>query len=184
VKLLARRLTDAGKPFRQLREPGGTKLGEAMRATLLAPSTRACPTAELFGYLQARAQLCVEVIAPALAAKGIVLLDRFYHSTIAYQGFGLGLDLQAIRAAISLAIGSVRPDLVFWLNLDPAEAQRRRSVDGRAEDRIESRGLDYMQKVHNGFQQLVKAGEMIELDARLPESELAATVWKRVEALI
>ena len=88
------------------------------------------------------------------------------------------------RAPLSLAIGSVRPDLVFWLNLDPAEAQRRRSVDGRAEDRIESRGLDYMQKVHNGFQQLVGSGELIELNAKLPESELAAAVWQRVEKII
>lgn len=184
VKNLARRLEQTGRPFRSLREPGGTALGEAVRKVLLDPATQASPTAELFGYLQARAQLCHEVIAPALARKEVVILDRFYHSTIAYQAFGLGLDVQAVRGAINLAISSIRTDLAFWLNVDPAEAQRRRQAAGKSQDRIEARGLDYMRRVHEGFQHLAKTGEMIELDAAWSVEKLEAEIWKRVEKVI
>ena len=97
VERLKQRLTTDGISFRHLREPGGTELGERQRALLLDPATKACPTAELFGYLQARAQLCHEVIAPALANDELVILDRFYHSTLAYQAYGLGLDQAQVR---------------------------------------------------------------------------------------
>src|ERR1043165_8810424 len=109
VEHLTARLKDGGIAFRHLREPGGTELGERQRALLLDPATKACPTAELFGYLQARSQLCHEVIAPTLAAGGLIILDRFYHSTLAYQAYGLGLDLAQVRAAIRLATGGGRP---------------------------------------------------------------------------
>jgi dTMP kinase len=184
VELLAHRLARESIGFRRLREPGGTVLGEKMRAILLDPATHACPTAELFGYLQARAQLCHEILQPALAARDVVLLDRFYHSTIAYQAYGLGLDITAVRAAISLAVGSIKPDLVFWLDCDPAEAIRRRSAARGSNDRIEGRGIDYMRRVHDGFAALARAGEMVRLDARLPSEQLADEVWSQVTAIV
>jgi dTMP kinase len=179
VAALTQRLATAGIPFRHLREPGGTALGERQRALLLDPATQACPTAELFGYLQARAQLCAEVIAPALAAGGLVLLDRFYHSTLAYQAYGLGLDRDAVRAAIRLATGGIVPDLVLWLALDPAEAARRRAA-ARGQDRIEARGLDYLTRVHDGYRALVASDGLVELDARARAEDLAERIWALV----
>ncbi len=179
VQRLTARLTKDGVAFRHLREPGGTELGERQRALLLDPATKACPTAELFGYLQARAQLCHEVIAPALATNELVILDRFYHSTLAYQAYGLGLDLAQVRAAIRLATGGVRPDLVLWLSVDPAEAQRRRAA-ARGQDRIEARGLAYQQKVHDGYRALVASDGLLELDAHQSADALTAQVWDQV----
>jgi dTMP kinase len=183
VERLKQRLTADGISFRHLREPGGTELGERQRALLLDPATKACPTAELFGYLQARAQLCHEVIAPALANHQLVILDRFYHSTLAYQAYGLGLDQAQVRAAILLATGGIRPDLVLWLAVDPAEAQRRRAA-ARGQDRIEARGLAYQQKVHDGYRALVTSDGLIEIDARLSPDVITAQVWDKIARFV
>ncbi len=182
VAALTQRLTAAAIPFRQLREPGGTALGERQRALLLDPATHACPTAELFGYLQARAQLCAEVIAPALIAGELVVLDRFYHSTLAYQAYGLGLDLGAVRAAIRLATSGIVPDLALWLALDPAESARRRAA-ARGLDRIEARGLEYLTRVHDGYRALVASDGLIELDARQTAEVITERIWSLVRPL-
>ncbi len=183
VERLKQRLTTDGISFRHLREPGGTELGERQRALLLDPATKACPTAELFGYLQARAQLCHEIIAPALANHELVILDRFYHSTLAYQAYGLGLDQAQVRAAILLATGGIRPDLVLWLAVDPAEAQRRRAA-ARGQDRIEARGLAYQQKVHDGYRALVTSDGLIEIDARQTPDVMTAQVWDKIARFV
>ena len=183
VERLKARLNAQGSAFRHLREPGGTELGERQRALLLDPATKACPTAELFGYLQARAQLCHEVIAPALAADELVILDRFYHSTLAYQAYGLGLDLAQVRGAIRLATGGLRPDLVLWLSVDPAEAQRRRAL-ARGQDRIEARGLAYQQKVHDGYRALVASDGLVEIDAQQTADRIATQVWEQVQTYV
>jgi len=162
--LLAERLGRAGRTVLRLREPGGTRLGEAVRGILLDRSTVACAEAELFGYLMARAQLCREVIAPALARGDWVVLDRFWHSTIAYQAFGLGLDPARVRAAIDLAVGPVKPDHALWLRVPPAEAAQRR--DARADaDRIEARDRAYHQRVADGYAALAAAGDLVAMDA-------------------
>ena len=184
VERLIQRLVQSGRTCRRLREPGGTALGEAQRAILLDPKTQACPTAELFGYLQARAQLCHEVIAPAVAAGEVLVMDRFYHSTLAYQGHALGLDLDAVRAAIRLATGGIVPDVVVWLAVDPAEAQRRRAASRGMEDRMEARGLSYQQKVHDGFAAMAAAGELVRIDATQAPDAVAAAVWAAVAAIV
>ncbi len=183
LERLEQRLLKAGTRVRRLREPGGTVLGEQQRAILLDPATRACPVAELFGYLQARAQLCDEVIVPSLAAGETVLLDRFYHSTIAYQAYGLGLDIAQVRAAIALAIGPVRPDLVLWLDLEPAAARARANDRSRA-DRIEARGLDYLRRVHAGYTALADAGELTRIDASADADAVEHAVWAAVAGLL
>ncbi len=182
VERLCARLERARMPMRRLREPGGTALGEAVRRLLLDPATKASPVAELFGYLQARAQLCDEILNPALASGEMVVLDRFYHSTLAYQAYGLGLDPALVRSAIALAIGDILPDAVVWLELDPAEAQRRREAV-RAKDRIESRGLEYLTRVHEGYQRMAEAGELIRIDGRLSPDGIEAAIWERLAPL-
>jgi dTMP kinase len=179
---LCARLAKMKVPMRRLREPGGTALGEAMRAILLDPATHACPVAELFGYLQARAQLVEEVLKPALARGEAVVLDRFYHSTLAYQAYGLGLDREQVRGANALALAGLEADLALWFDVDPAEAQRRRAA-GKP-DRIEARGLEYLSRVHAGYRAMADAGELARVDAARPVDEIEATVWSLVAPLI
>lgn len=183
VELLTQRLTDQHIPHRVLREPGGTVLGERQRAILLDPATQACPTAELFGYLQARAQLCHEVLIPALQRGELIILDRFWYSTIAYQCHGLGVNEQQVRSALALAVGGVRADVVLWFALDPAEAARRRAA-ARGLDRIESRGVEYLRKVHEGYESMVTSDGVVRCDATQSKKALADLVWKQVGFLV
>lgn len=177
--LLAARLGATGRTVLRLREPGGTRLGEAVRGILLDKATVACAEAELFGYLMARAQLCREVIAPALGRGEWVVLDRFWHSTIAYQAWGLGLDPVRVRAAIDLAVGPVRPDHALWLRVPQAEAASRRDARAAA-DRIESRGADYHARVAAGYAALAAAGDLVETDASGSPEQVAERIWLRV----
>ena len=183
VERIAARLAERGTRHLRLREPGGTVLGEQVRALLLDPRTQACPTAELFGYLTARAQLCHAVIRPALERGDVVLLDRFWYSTIAYQATGLGLDHGRVRAAIELALDGVMADLAVWLCVDPLEAQRRRAT-ARGEDRIEARGIAYQQRVHAGYQALADAGDLQVIDATRSPDDIFADLWSRIDSLI
>jgi dTMP kinase len=179
---LCARLERLRVPARRLREPGGTALGEAMRAILLDPATKACPVAELFGYLQARAQLCEEVLKPALARGEAVVLDRFYHSTLAYQAYGLGLDPTLVRAANALALGGLEADLALWFALDPLEAQRRRAAS--KPDRIEARGIEYLTRVHEGYRAMAEAGELARIDAARAPDAVESAVWALIEPLV
>jgi dTMP kinase len=182
AELLCARLEREGRPPLRLREPGGTALGEAMRRVLLDSATKACPTAELFGYLQARAQLCAEVLHPALASGRVVVLDRFWHSTLAYQAYGLGLDLAQVRAANELAVGDLHIDLGLWFELDPAEAERRRVA--AKPDRIEARGLAYLRRVHEGYRAMAESGELLRIDAGQPTAVVQGAVWAAVAPLL
>jgi dTMP kinase len=181
AKRLAERLRAAGQTVHLLREPGGTVLGESVRALLLDRATEACPEAEVFGYQMARAQLCRAVIAPALARGETLVLDRFWYSTIAYQAHGLGLDEAAVRAVIRLAIGPVTVAAALWLDLDVAAAAARRAASRGADDRIEARGLDYLRRVHAGFAAMAAAGELTRIDASGDSDAVTARVIAAIE---
>ena len=178
--LLAEALTAAGKPVRRLREPGGTRLGEQVRALLLDPATQACPVAELFGYLTARAQLCHEILSPALARGEWVLMDRFWPSTVAYQAYGLGLNPVPVRAAIDLALHGIRMDHAFWLDVDPDEALCRRRAGRAGDDRIELRGQEYQRKVASGYAALAQDGVLTRIDANVSVEAMARDLKTRI----
>jgi dTMP kinase len=129
---LADRLRSLGRIVRTLREPGGTPIGEEVRHTLKHSKDNAAMTAEAELLLMnaSRAQLVREVIRPALAAGEIVLCDRFYDSTVAYQGYGRQLDLKIVKAVIDVAVGDTRPDRTLLLEVPPdVSAERLRTVD-------------------------------------------------------
>lgn len=184
VERLCARLTADGHAVLRLREPGGTRLGEQVRAILLDPQTEACPTAELFGYLTARAQLCETVIRPALSRGEVVVLDRFFHSTIAYQGYGLGLDLDLVQSAIRLATTGLVPDCALWVDLPVPEAARRRAVARGQDDRIEARGLAYLEKVHAGFAALAENGDLARIDGSAGVDAVAEAIYAVVSAFL
>src|SRR3954465_3211826 len=121
ISLLAERLRDLGHSVRTIREPGGTPIGEEIRHTLKHSSENQAMTweAELLLMNASRAQLVREVIRPALAAGQIVLSDRFYDSTTAYQGYGRQLDLQMVKTVIDAAVGDTRPNLTLLFVVPP-----------------------------------------------------------------
>ena len=136
------------------REPGGSPLGQALRELLLNPPQEAAPapTAELLLYAADRAQHLEQVIRPALDRGDWVLSDRFSGSTLAYQGYGRGLDLQTIVDLERIATAGISPDITFWLDLPLQESLRRRGA--RADDRIEAEGEAFLARVAKGFQRL------------------------------
>lgn len=144
-------LDSAGYDVLRLREPGGVKISEQIRAILLDPANAEMgDVCELLLYEAARAQLVHQVIRPALAAGVTVVCDRFYDSTAAYQAFADGLDRNMVSQANELAVDGCRPDLTLVFDLPVEDALRRRS--GReAEDRLELKGLEFQERVAAGF---------------------------------
>jgi len=157
VELLARRLRALGHRVRTLREPGGTPIGEEIRHTLKHSKNNAAMTAEAELLLMnaSRAQLVREIIRPALAAGEIVVCDRFYDSTTAYQGHGRQLDLEKVKTVIDFAVGETKPNLTLFLHV-PAEvsAERLRSRQTSLQfvrDRIEEADQKFFERVAHGF---------------------------------
>lgn len=150
--LIAAALGAAGHDVLRLREPGGVKISEQIRAILLDPANGEMgDVCELLLYEAARAQLVHQVIKPALAAGKTVICDRFYDSTTAYQAFADGLDRDMVSQANELAVDGCRPDLTLVFDLPVDEARRRRSTRTGAEDRLELKGSEFQQKVAEGF---------------------------------
>lgn len=151
ARLIAAALEAAGHDVSRLREPGGVKISEQIRAILLDPANAEMgDVCELLLYEAARAQLVHQVIRPALAAGKTVVCDRFYDSTTAYQAFADGLDRNMVSQANELAVDGCRPDLTLVFDLPVEDALRRRS--GReAEDRLELKGLEFQERVAAGF---------------------------------
>ena len=150
VARLARRLKTSGLPVLVVREPGGTRVGEGVRALLLDPEHSGLDaTAELLLYEASRAQLVADVIEPALEAGEIVICDRFYDSTTAYQGFARGLSLDRIRELNEIASLGIVPDRTVVLDIDPALGIQRATRQGT--DRLEAESLAFHEAVRRGF---------------------------------
>lgn len=182
ARLLADALECAGRDVLLLREPGGVRISEKIRAILLDPENEAMGMeCELLLYEAARAQLVREVIAPALTAGRVVVCDRFFDSTTAYQGYAGGLSLETVRQANALAVGAFHPQLTLVFDIDPVIAAKRTA--SRAADRIEARGLAYQVRVAEGFRAIAAAEpERVKLiDAARPVEAVAADVRAAVE---
>ncbi len=156
IRFLAQALEQQGFEVLCVREPGGTAIGESLRAVVLDPANEAMsPEAELLIYEAARAQIVAEVIAPALARGAVVLCDRFFDSTVAYQAFGRGLDRAFVDAANAFATGGLVPDRTILLTLGEASQGADAGlgrVSGRAgADRLELAGHDFHTRVATGF---------------------------------
>jgi dTMP kinase len=184
IAALAERLRALGLTVRVLREPGGTPIGEEIRHTLQHSQANAnmTPEAELLLINASRAQLVREVIRPALAAGQVVLCDRFFDSTLAYQGYGRGLDLKLVRRMISLAVGRTRPRLTLLLMVPIALSQARRRNRRPRRDRMEQEGRAFFQRVEAGYQAAAAAqpGRIRRIDATRPAAEVGAEIWDAV----
>jgi len=180
---LAAFLQDRGATVSVLREPGATPAGEAIRDLLLDPDTDIGRLAEMLLYQAARAQIIESVVRPALDDGKTVVLDRFGYSTVAYQGFGLGLDADVIRTVTRIATDGLEPDHVFILDLPPEIGLER--LDG-PKDRIERRPLEYHERVRDGFRaEAARLGDRCTVvDTTQPPEEVAAAIRRAVERFV
>jgi len=140
-----------------LREPGGTRLSERVRRILLNKGEiDICARSELWLYLAARSQIVEERIIPALKLGQVVLCDRFYDSTIAYQAYGRGLDRKFVTEAILYSAFNLNPDLTLLFDLPVREAFKRKKALKRAKDRLENEKLKFFEKVRKGYLALAR----------------------------
>ena len=154
LELADKFLTESGRETIVIREPGSTPLSEKIRHILLDNSLSINPVSELMLYLAARAELVRNVIAPALEEGKIVLCDRFYDSTTAYQGYGRDIDVTLINQLHRLTVGSCSPDLTFLIDVDYETSLSRRKMTA---DRLESESEEFFRKVRDGFIKIAKA---------------------------
>jgi dTMP kinase len=152
IRLLAERLKAARISYIAMREPGGTPVGDAIREILLHPGEEITAATEALLFMASRAELIAREILPALVEGKVVLLDRFFLSTYAYQIFGRGLPETEIRSANRLATADLVPDLTLLLDVPAAEGLGRADARG-ARDRMERSGDDFHQRVISAFRQ-------------------------------
>ena len=205
ARLLYERMSERGYPVILVREPGGTRISDMIRRIVLdLHNTEMLPMTETLLFSAARAQLVNEVIRPYLAHDGIALCDRYADSTYAYQGYGLGRDLEELRVLTRMATGGLVPDLTIYLNLSAEEGlERKARARGRTRapvatqgilpeargtmpvewNRLDARELAFHKRVEEGYQQLI--ADLPErwrtFDARLEIETLAAQITDVVE---
>ena len=176
---LQRALAERVGPVELLREPGGVVASERIRALVKDPDTLLCDRAETLLYAAARAQLVAERLIPLLEAGTWVLLDRFVDSSLAYQGAGRALGIEAVRAINLFATVGLEADRTLLLRLDPAAARARAAGRGEAPDRLELEDEDFFTRIAAGYDALARAEpkRLRVLDAgRPPEAVLEAAL--------
>ena len=167
-----------------LREPGGTKISERIRDILLdKKNLEMTEAAELFLFSAARAQLVMEVIVPALQRGEIVICDRYYDSTTAYQGHGRGINLEAVKNINRLATGGIDPDITVFVDIPVEEIEQRKKKAGMMFDRMESSGKTFYDRVRKGYHELAatESHRVVVVDGTLSIEEISSKVWKVVE---
>ena len=192
ISMLSDHLSARGRSVQLTREPGGTLIGDQVRKILLDPANAALdPRAELLLYAAGRAQHLADLIQPALEAGTIVLCDRFSDATLAYQGYGRGLDLDLIGNLDRLVTGGMRPGLTVLLDIDAsaglARARGRNSRQGlEAEARFENERLPFHQRVRRGYLELAKQepGRFRVVDASPQPEEIQREVRRIVDQLL
>ncbi len=181
--LLAERLVALGKEVVYLREPGGTKISEKIREILLdLRHSEMSAKAELFLFSAARTQLVSQVISPAIVQGKIVICDRFYDSTTAYQGFGRGINLEEIHAINRIATDGTIPDLTLFMSVSLEEILRRQAIK-KGIDRMESSGIQFYERVLHGFEQLATAepSRFVIINGMPKKEEVHTTIWNSIQ---
>jgi len=182
VQLLADRLTLQDYRVLVLREPGGTEIGEKIRNMLLDKKNDGMTEAsELFLFSASRSQLIQEVVHPALDGGMVVICDRYYDSTTAYQGFGRGIPLEVINAINRYATGGLVPDVTFFLDIPIREIEKRMHSAKKNKDRMESNSIEFYERARNGFLQIAKTEtRYCVIDGLQPIDDLHELIWQHV----
>jgi dTMP kinase len=179
---LSDRLRSRGREVFVTREPGGTPVGDAIRGIFLDRGVSIAPLTEALLVNAARAQHVADRIRPELAAGRDVLCDRFVDSTLAYQGYGRGVDLDVLRGLCDAATGGLVPDLTLVLDIPVDTSRRRTGSRGQAADRLESEDDGFHQRVRDGFLDLARGPRYRVLDATQPPEALLELALREVDA--
>ncbi|HPP33834.1 MAG TPA: dTMP kinase [Ignavibacteriales bacterium] len=184
IKKLINYFEQSNQKYCLVREPGGTQVSEQIRNILLdKKNINLLPETELLLFSAARAQLVRELIKPKLLEGYVVIADRFYHSTIAYQGYGRGIDLKSVDTITKFAVGDTIPDLVFILDIDYETSQKRANLcNERTKDRIEVSEKEFYNKVREGYIHLAKQEKnCILIDATINENEIFEIILSKIQ---
>lgn len=164
------------------REPGGTSIGDQIRKVLFDLNNRGMnPRSEILLFQASRAQLVDEVIRPALKAGKVVLCDRYADSTVAYQGYGHGVDMDVLREIVNFATGGLKPDLTIFLDVPIEEGLNRRNKGGDW-NRLDDYDKEFHRRVYDGYRKLIAAepGRWLVVNAALSPESVAANLQKVV----
>jgi dTMP kinase len=180
--MLKRKLLKQGCSVVLTREPGGTPLGNRLRRWIKWDSSINVET-ELLLILAARSQLTGEVIRPALAKDFFVICDRYTYSTLAYQGYGRGMNMSLLQTFNNLVTGCLLPDLVVLLDLGPEEGLKRKNGN---EDRFEREELSFHKRVREGYREMAEADptRWLVVDASLPRGTILEQIWQRLTQMM
>lgn len=192
VKLLAEKLQAGGFKVLLAREPGGTRLGEAIRLLLSKKEgkEKMCAQAELFLFMASRAQLVDAVLLPALRRGDVVVCDRFSDSTSAYQGYARGCDLKLIAGMNAFAVHGLEPHLTILLDLRPhagfRRLARRNRRHGVGKDRIESESMAFHNRVRRGYLDMARRmpDRYCVINVARPVAQVHADIWKAVRNVL
>jgi dTMP kinase len=187
IQLLANVLRGDGYSVLMTREPGGTRIGNAVRSIVLDPlHTEMSQRAEALLYNAARAQLVDQVIRPALERGELVLCDRFGDSTLAYQGYGRKQSLARLTEIIDFATQGLTPDLTLYLDLDVRVGlERKRTGSGDAWNRIEEEALAFHERVRHGYLSMAATDpRWMVIDATQDLATVHAAIWGRISSLL
>ncbi len=185
INMLAAYLRQQGYEVLVTREPGGTHIGEQVRQCLHdVKNKEMTAAAEVLLYSASRSQLVREVIVPALENGVIVISDRYADSTMAYQGYGRQLDLDALGTITHFATGGLKPDLTILFDIDVEEGLSRRSIGGVEMNRMDLQEIAFYKRVRNGYMELVKQEpeRWVIVDAGRPLDEIQNNVRRSVKA--
>lgn len=182
-RLLAERLVNDGADAIVTREPGGAPLAEALRTLILDPAYSPDAVAELYMYSAARRDHMNTVIIPALEAGKTVVCDRFIYSTVAYQGYGRGLDIDFVREVNRKTIAPLTVDLALFVDVPPAVAFARKGGADKS-DRLESERSDFYERIYQGFDSMCESGELLRIDASGKKEETADKIYAAVKRIL
>ena len=174
-------------PFNLLREPGGTVIAEKIRDTLLTKEKEIMsPITEYLLYSAARAQLVKEKIIPSLEQGRLVISDRYYDSSTAYQGYGRDIDLKIIHQINHFATNGIKPDLSFLIDIDVDEMERRKKLMNKKLDRIEDQNRTFFEKVRIGYLKIAEqeSERFYVINGTRTIDSIAGKIWGQVERII
>lgn len=192
IRILAEKLTGDGILCVAFREPGGTPVGDAIREILLDPEQEITPATESLLFMASRAELVAREVRPSIEKGAVVILDRFFLSTYAYQICGRGLQEQDVRAANHLATGGIVPDITLLLDISANEGLSRAERRG-GRDRMERAGGGFHQRVNAAFSAFMKSdwqrshpecGRIVRIDASASEATVASRVQEALAPVL
>lgn len=184
LDMLERFLVDNGKQVLRTLEPGGTELGQEIRHLLLHRKGDVSARSEALLYAADRAHHVATKIRPALEAGKVVLSDRYFDSSVAYQGAARELDVDEVRNISLWAVGNLLPDLTVLLDLPADEAMRRRGNKGTEPDRLEREQVEFFERARNEYLKMSNQPRFLVVDASLSPDEIHQQVIGRVSALL